>query len=67
MEFRTKAIDESQDSLELEKESLDSKDISKTKFRYLILLLACFLCFGSYFIYDNPSALQAQLQEVIKI
>ncbi|OMJ85518.1 hypothetical protein SteCoe_13130 [Stentor coeruleus] len=65
--MESKAIDESQDSLELEKESFNPKDLSKTKFRYLILLLACFLCFGSYFIYDNPSALQTQLQEDLNI
>lgn len=26
--------------------------------RYIVLFFICFLCFGSYFCYDNPSALQ---------
>ena len=40
-------------------------DISKTRVRYYMLIFACFLCFGNYFIYDNPSALQTQLEDVI--
>ena len=39
-------------------------DISKTSVRYYMLFLACFLCFGNYFIYDNPSALAPQLKKV---
>jgi hypothetical protein len=42
-------------------------DISKTKTRYVMLFLACFLCFGNYFIYDNPSALETQIEDVIII
>ena len=42
-------------------------DISKTNVRYYMLFLACFLCFGNYFIYDNPAALQPQLESVINI
>lgn len=40
-------------------------DVSKSKLRYLMLSLACLLCFGSYYVYDNPAALQSQLEEVI--
>lgn len=39
-------------------------DISKKKVRFVVLALSSFLCFGSYFIYDNPSALQVQLEDV---
>jgi hypothetical protein len=41
-----------------------SHDISGTKVRYCVLALACMLCFGSYFVYDNPSALAPQLMDV---
>ncbi|XP_054771784.2 major facilitator superfamily domain-containing protein 1-like [Lytechinus pictus] len=33
--------------------------------RYLILIFICFLSFGSYFCYDNPSALQDQIKQVM--
>lgn len=49
---------------ELDKEDETKVDISKTRVRYYMLFLACFLCFGNYFIYDNPSALQTQLEDV---
>lgn len=39
-------------------------DISRSRLRFLMLGFACMLCFGSYFIYDNPSALQTQLMDV---
>ena len=42
-------------------------DISTTRVRYYMLALACFLCFGNYFVYDNPSILQTQIQDVIII
>lgn len=45
----------------LSKEDKDPKD---TKVRYIVLGLACMLCFGSYFVYDNPSALAPQLMDV---
>jgi hypothetical protein len=32
--------------------------------RYLFLSMLCFLCFGNYFIYDNPAALQDQFEKV---
>ena len=41
------------------------RDPTKTSTRYAILALASSVCFGSYFVFDNPSALQTQLQEVI--
>jgi hypothetical protein len=50
---------------EMEKEDKSANDIAKTRTRYLMLFFACFLCFGNYFIYDNPSALQTQLEDVI--
>ncbi|CAG9327828.1 im:7160594_2 [Blepharisma stoltei] len=40
-----------------------TNDMAKTKSRYLMLFFACFLCFGNYYIYDNPSALQPQLEK----
>lgn len=43
---------------------MDSIDPTKTRLRYLVLSLASAVCFGSYFVYDNPSALQTQLQDV---
>lgn len=52
------------DFSELDKEDSNKNDISKTRVRYYMLFLACFLCFGNYFIYDNPSALQTQLEDV---
>ncbi len=33
--------------------------------RFLFLFLICFLCFGNYFVYDNPAALQDQFEKVI--
>ena len=38
-------------------------DLSQTNLRYVVVLLAVLLCFGIYFIYDNPSALQPQLMD----
>ena len=36
-------------------------------FRWLFLVLACLLSFGSYFCYDNPAALQSQIQEELGV
>ncbi len=55
---------EPKDFSELETDNEGQNDISKTNVRYYMLSLACFLCFGNYFIYDNPSALQTQLEDV---
>ncbi|XP_053404412.1 major facilitator superfamily domain-containing protein 1-like isoform X2 [Mercenaria mercenaria] len=35
--------------------------------RYLILIIMCFLSFGSYFCYDNPAALQDNMTRDLKI
>jgi len=32
--------------------------------RYFMLLLMCFLSFGSYYVYDNPAALQRTIMNV---
>ncbi len=31
-------------------------------FRFLVLIFICLLSFGSYYVYDNPGALQSYLQ-----
>ena len=36
-------------------------------FRYIVLIFICFLSFGSYFCYDNPSALQKQIMGVMDL
>ncbi|KAG5837675.1 hypothetical protein ANANG_G00241960 [Anguilla anguilla] len=38
-------------------------DPSKLAHRVLVLVFMCFLGFGSYFCYDNPAALQIQVQQ----
>ncbi|XP_066456533.1 major facilitator superfamily domain-containing protein 1 isoform X2 [Eleutherodactylus coqui] len=42
-------------------------DPSRFAHRAVVLALMCFLGFGSYFCYDNPSALQAQVQLDMKV
>lgn len=64
VKMQTSYDDEQRDFSELETDNKDKDDISKTNVRYYMLFLACFLCFGNYFIYDNPSALQTQLEDV---
>lgn len=63
--MQTSSEYEAKDYSELETDDKSANDISKTRIRYYMLFLACFLCFGNYFIYDNPSALQTQLEDVI--
>ena len=63
--MQTSSEYEAKDFSELETDDKSGNDISKTRIRYYMLFLACFLCFGNYFIYDNPSALQTQLEDVI--
>ena len=50
--------------------NLDEKqeyyDMSKTNARFVILFFACFICFGSYFVYDSPTSIQKELERVIK-
>ncbi|KAM3929935.1 lysosomal dipeptide transporter MFSD1 isoform 2-T2 [Leptodactylus fuscus] len=42
-------------------------DPSRFAHRSVVLVLMCFLGFGSYFCYDNPSALQTQVQLDMKV
>ncbi|XP_075426689.1 lysosomal dipeptide transporter MFSD1 isoform X1 [Ascaphus truei] len=42
-------------------------DPSKFAHRVVVLMLMCFLGFGSYFCYDNPAALQTQVQGDMKV
>ena len=55
-----------QDVILLEKESLAPGviDPSTTPVRFYMLFLACMLCIGSYFAYDNPAALETQIKSV---
>lgn len=41
-----------------------SEIITSTYVRFLVLILCSFLCFGSYFVYDNPMSLQEALMSV---
>jgi hypothetical protein len=45
-------------------EIIQTIDLRKTRLRFLILFFSSFVSFGSYFVYDNPSALETQLQDV---
>lgn len=40
-------------------------DPRDTNMRFFFLFLACFICVGSYFAYNNPAALQVPLMSVI--
>nr|XP_036853797.1 major facilitator superfamily domain-containing protein 1 [Manis javanica] len=42
-------------------------DPSRLAHRLLVLLLMCLLGFGSYFCYDNPSALQSQVKRDMQV
>uniref|UniRef100_A0A5F9CP69 Lysosomal dipeptide transporter MFSD1 n=1 Tax=Oryctolagus cuniculus TaxID=9986 RepID=A0A5F9CP69_RABIT len=42
-------------------------DPSRLAHRLLVLLLMCFLGFGSYFCYDNPAALQTQVKQDMQV
>nr|XP_033814669.1 major facilitator superfamily domain-containing protein 1 [Geotrypetes seraphini] len=42
-------------------------DPSRFAHRLVVLLIMCFLGFGSYFCYDNPAALQIQVQRDMKV
>ncbi|XP_040284090.1 major facilitator superfamily domain-containing protein 1 isoform X1 [Bufo bufo] len=42
-------------------------DPSRFAHRIVVLMLMCFLGFGSYFCYDNPAALQTQVQLDMKV
>lgn len=38
-----------------------------TKWRWLMLFFACTFLVGNYFCFDNPSVLQNQMEDVLKI
>lgn len=42
-------------------------DPSRLAHRLVVLLLMCFLGFGSYFCYDNPAALQTQVKRDMQV
>lgn len=42
-------------------------DINKPSFRYTILFFACMLTFGSYYVFDLPSAISQDLQDYLAI
>ncbi|XP_060053565.1 major facilitator superfamily domain-containing protein 1 isoform X3 [Erinaceus europaeus] len=42
-------------------------DPSRLAHRLVVLLLMCFLGFGSYFCYDNPAALQTQVKQDMQV
>ena len=39
-------------------------DLRDTNKRFFLLFLSCFICLGSYFVYDNPAALEVPLLSV---
>ena len=39
----------------------------KKKYRWLMLILCCVFVIGNYFCYDNPAAVESQLEKVLKI
>ena len=43
------------------------RDLRFTWWRWLMLLFASTVCFGNYFVYDNPSALQTQIENRLHI
>ncbi|XP_023663084.2 lysosomal dipeptide transporter MFSD1 isoform X1 [Paramormyrops kingsleyae] len=42
-------------------------DPTRLAHRFVVLLLMCFLGFGSYFCYDNPAALQTQIKQDMEL
>ena len=46
-------------------EITETKVLTKRSKRYWLLLFACSLTIGSFFVYDNPAALETQLKSVI--
>ncbi|XP_071950210.1 lysosomal dipeptide transporter MFSD1-like [Antedon mediterranea] len=42
-------------------------DPRQTLHRFLVLILICFLSFGSYFCYDNPGALQTEIKSAMEV
>ena len=50
------------DDINLNPLNLPVYERSESSFRWIVLILACWGMFGSYYCYDNPSALSTQLQ-----
>ncbi|KAF9973677.1 hypothetical protein BGZ73_003044 [Actinomortierella ambigua] len=49
-------------------ESSSTVDVAQhSRIRWFILMLSCFLLFGNYFAYDNPAALNTQLQKHLEM
>lgn len=46
------------------KESFDPR---KKSYRYFCLIFICFMCFGSYFCYVLPGAIESQLEKSLRI
>ena len=42
-------------------------DLRKTKWRFVMLFLACAFLVGNYFCYDNPSVLEKQMERSLNI
>ena len=43
---------------------VEQNDIALTSKRFLMLGLVCLNCFGSYYSYDSPTALEKNIEEV---
>ncbi len=43
------------------------KKFRETNWRWFMLVLACFMAFGSYFCYDNPQALNTSIKRKYSI
>ena len=60
-----KTVSDKEESLvDLKEETGAHIDPSTTNKRFYMLFLACLLCIGSYFAYNNPAALETQIEEV---
>ena len=59
----TKPDDSNKDSM-IEEEREKPKDPADTNKRFIFLALACLLCIGSYYVYDNPAALEVRIEDV---
>ena len=56
--------DSSPDNPFLDPTQAKSSDLKSTKVRFYMLFLAGLLCIGNYFVYDNPAALEGDLESV---
>lgn len=65
----------SAEKLDVETESEPFEEVPKknkldmrfTRWRWVMLCFASLVCFGNYFVYDNPSALQTQIEDQLHI